>query len=404
MRLPLILIVLLSSITLQAQVKFDAKATGKHADAINQAKGTKQSAEERREQAKRIRQQTKARKEYKARYEAIKAERTDSLGNFKKYSKEDYELSKYERDSLQIDLFTKEDSLAISNEILESTDFPPEYRELIINPIQIQPNQLMDNDSLALAEAVAILEGQAKKFMPNELGEVDDPLTALTEPVDGMSTLGAPSKPNPNLVRPQKAKELFKQVDPEDFKDAQLEMQKLKRKYDKVPDTRYPKEGTKRNSLEDKPFKNRIYFGGNISAQSTDPLIGAMNLQLGYWINKNWLGGIGITLREQFTKEDSIPRINGDGYGYSVFTRYNIPKGFFAWLEVERQAKGSLFGSETQVATEWQSAYLGGIGREFKLGFVQMLSMVLYDFNYKNNDMNARPLVFKLGVRFTKQP
>ncbi|MEO1256335.1 MAG: hypothetical protein AAFY41_15810, partial [Bacteroidota bacterium] len=211
------------------------------------------------------------------------------------------------------------------------------------------------------------------------------------------------TKPNPNLIEPKKAQALFKKIDPEQFQKAQSDIQKLKKKYSALPDTQYPKEGTKRNSLEDKPFKDRLYFGGNLSAKSTDPLIMDMNLQLGYWLNKKWLGGVGISLREQFSN-DTTSRVTGDGYGYSLFTRYNIPKGFFAWVELERQANRSLFNQEqNERIINWESAYLAGIGREFKIGFVQMLSMILYDFNYRNNDLNPRPIVFKLGVRFDRK-
>jgi hypothetical protein len=73
---------------------------------------------------------------------------------------------------------------------------------------------------------------------------------------------------------------------------------------------------------------------------------------LGCWINKKWLGGAGITLREQFTAEDSTVTVSGDGHGYSLFTRYYIPKGFFAWAESEWQIDRSLLGGEQQ---QWKA-------------------------------------------------
>jgi len=131
---------------------------------------------------------------------------------------------------------------------------------------------------------------------------------------EGHALLSKASRPNPNLIKPDKAKELFKKIDPEQFKDAQLDMEQLKKKYSKLPYTRYPKEGTKRNSLQDIPFTKRLYFGGNVGLTSTDPLILSSNLQLGYWINKKWLAGVGITLREQFTAEDTTSLVSGDGF------------------------------------------------------------------------------------------
>ncbi len=377
MRFFLPFIFILASVYGSAQVTVEAKATGKHARVIDQAKQAE-------EQRHKLEEQAGAQKLFREKYDSIKIHQFDSLGR---------------------ETITTEDSLRISNEILSQTDFPPEYRALILNPIELNPELSSEKtDSIALAEATSILEEQARKFMPDELGNGDDPLTQLGNPADGVDPLQKPGKPNPNLVKPDAARALFKKVDPEQFKEAQADIQKLKKKYSELPDTRYPEEGTKRNSLKDVPFKKRLYFGGNISLQSTDPLILSTNLQLGYWINKKWLGGAGITLREQFTSEDSTSLTTGDGHGYSLFTRYDIPKGFFAWAESEWQIDRSLFDSEQSASTGWQKAYLLGVGREFSIGFVQMTSTILYDFNYQNNDLNPRPFVFRLGVRFSKKP
>ncbi len=387
-RIVFLILLIASMQPVEAQVKVDAKATGKHAKAINTAKQAKQSTKQRKEHARKLQQQVKARELYRQKYDSIKRTYTltDSLGT----------------DSLSSPLFTNEDSLAVSRVILEETGFPPEYRELIENPVAPFPVLQSSNaDSLALVEATNVLESEARKFLPDDLGTTENPLSELQN-TDNLIP-AKPSKPNPNLVKPNRARELFKKIDPEQFQEAQADIQKLKKTYSQMPDTRYPDEGTKRNSLENIPFAKRIYFGGNLSLQSTDPVIINTNLQVGYWINKKWLSGVGVSLREQFST-DSTSSLTGDGYGYSLFTRYDIPKGFFAWGEVERQINKSFFNSEDPPNTQWQSAYMLGIGREFRIGIVQMMSMVLYDFNYQNNDLNARPLVFKLGFRFSKKP
>ncbi len=379
-RIALFFIVFTTAGMLSAQVKVNATPTGKHANAINKGKQTKQTAEQRRAQVQRLEQQAKARKLYELKYDSIKLT--------------------YPSDSLGV--ISREDSLQISNAIFKDSGFPQEYQELILNPVTFK-SEAANADSLALVEASRILEEEAKKFLPDGVG-ADDPMAQFSNPAEGLSESGIPSKPNPNLVKPEMARELFKKIDAEEFQDAQAEVQKLKKKYSELPDTRYPEEGTKRNSLEDAPFKKRLYFGGNLSLQSTDPVIVNTNLQVGYWIKKKWMGGVGVILREQFSN-DSTSALTGDGYGYSLFTRYEIPKGFFAWGELERQINRSVFGSsEETIPAQWESAYLLGVGREFKIGFVQMSSMILYDFNYKNNDLNARPIVFRLGFRFSKTP
>ncbi len=395
LRNSLVFALLLSAYLVSAQVKVDATPTGKHAKAINTARQTREEAKQRKVEVKRVKkqlkEQKKARKLYRRKYENIRSRRLDSLN---------------------ISVLTKEDSLGISEQILTQTDFPPEYRELILNPVELRldSTRLVGADSVALARGGALAENVAREYLPDELNQAEDPLGNLNDPLGGgvsnntdLPAFKPPSKPNPNLVKPDQAQALFKKIDPEQFQEAQADIQKLKKKYSELPDTRYPEEGTKRNSLEDKPFKNRLYFGGNLGIQSTDPFILDTNLQLGYWINKKWLGGVGIILREQFSN-DTTSTLTGDGYGYSFFTRYDIPKGFFAWAEVERQLNRSLFNNEQAFNSEWQSAILAGAGREFRIGFVQMISMILYDFNYRNNDLNARPIVFKFGVRFSKKP
>ncbi|MEQ9465801.1 MAG: hypothetical protein RLN88_00230 [Ekhidna sp.] len=371
MRILILFIALFSFSEIVAQIKVEATPTGRHADAINRARQSKETAE-------RLQEQAEAQWEYKERYEQMK-------------------LDSVQKDSLYLRDFSREDSLAISQKVLEETDFPPEYRDLILNPVELREGLTTEqSDSVALARANAILEDEARKFLPAELGESQDPM-------DGLATTAIPSKPNPNLVKPEAARELFKKVDPEQFKEAQMDITKLKKKYSELPDTRYPEEGTKRNSLEDVPFAKRLYFGGNISIMSTDPFILNSNLQLGYWLNKKWLAGLGFIIREQFGN-DSTLSVAGDGHGYSMFTRYDIPKGFDVWGEVERQINKSLFSSEQSMDATWQSAYLLGVGRDFSLGPVRMTSTILYDFNYQNNELNARPWVFRLGVQFSKRP
>ncbi|MEL7535208.1 MAG: hypothetical protein AAFN10_28175 [Bacteroidota bacterium] len=368
MRQLLITLSILISLHVFGQVEVDGKLTGRHAKAVEDAKSAKQRAEQ-------LEQQAKAKQLYQIRYDSI------------------------QNDSLAAPGVNKQDSLQVAAYILDDSSFPPEYRDLIRNPIS-EVQQTNQADSVALARGSSLLESEVRKQLPGELGDAEGG-TVLDDPA---GAVGIPSRPNPNLVKPEAARELFKKVDPEQFQNAQADIQKLKKKYSELPDTRYPEEGTKRNALEEVPWQKRIHVGGNISLQSTDPLIISTNLQLGYWINKKWLAGVGFTLREQFSERDSTSTISGDGHGYSIFTRYNIPKGFFLWGESEWQTNRSILGGEQPPNTSWERAMMLGIGREFKLGPVRMNSMILYDFNYQNNDINPRPWVFRLGFNLTKKP
>ncbi|MEP5611259.1 MAG: hypothetical protein ABJP45_03375 [Cyclobacteriaceae bacterium] len=385
----------LSLTLVQAQVKVGATPTGKHARAINAAKGAKGQAEERKAQAKQIKEQKKAIKKYDTNYGKLKKKR----------------LKDWKRDFVDIQIWTEQDSLAVAEEVL--ADLPVEYREIVMNPVNL--------DSVALSYAKdseynpeTVLEGQAKEFLPGELGEAGgSPLEGLpsdpaaggldTPGVPGVEAIKIPSKPNPNLVKPAAARKLFKKIDPEQFQKVQEDISKLKNKYSSLPDTRFPEEGRKRNSLEDLPFKKRLYFGGNINASSTDPLIMDISLQLGYWINKKWLAGTGLIVREQFNQQDSSS-LTGDAYGFSFFMRYDILKQFYAWGESQSQVNRSLLNNESNAPTKWEHANLLGIGRDFSIGPVRMTSLIMYDFNYLNNNLNSRPWVFRLGFQLTKKP
>ncbi|MEQ9404166.1 MAG: hypothetical protein RIM99_11300 [Cyclobacteriaceae bacterium] len=396
----LVWLFLLGSLTLQAQVKVGVNATGKHEKAYNTAKAARAESLAQKKLIKRIKDQKKAVKKYKEQFAKMKKK----------------ELKTLEIDSLEVPAFTKKDSVALAEKVLTESNFPEKYKDFVRNPMPLD-SMVVSSIESSTFDVEKILESKASNLLPEELsnGGTTNPLEGITKnpledsqggtpDLNGVS-VRKPSKPNPNLVKPEAARDLFKKIDPKQFEKIQADITKLKKKYSTMPDTRFPEEGRKRNSLEDLPLKKRIFVGGNVNAASTDPFILDSNIQVGYWINKKWLAGTGFILREQFNNRDSIS-LTGDAHGYSFFMRYDIKKGFYAWGESQRQINKSLLhnSAETNKPIKWQDAHLLGIGREFKLGFVQMTSLMMYDFNYQSNELNARPLVFRLGVQFTKKP
>ncbi|MEM7296789.1 MAG: hypothetical protein AAF391_00815 [Bacteroidota bacterium] len=361
-----------------AQLKVDGKVTGRHAKAVNQAK---QDRKKIKETNRLLKDQRKAKELYQKRFEELRNQHLDRL----------------ETDKLSI-----KDSIAISNRVLESPDFPANYRELINNPVSFESSLEKPQvyDSVLLEKGSQLAEQVAKEHFPAALGEQNS-FMDIQNPINLAALVN--KKPNPNLIKPDAARTLFKKIDPKQFQDTQAQLLKLKKKYSQLPDTRFPEEGTKRNALQKLPFKKRLYFGGNLTLSSTDPLIIGCSFQSGYWINKKWMMGTGFTIREQFGKGQSTLPTTGDGYGFSVFTRYDLLKGLFFWMEGETQRNGSVFGGEaTNSSVVWQQAYLAGVGRQFSIGKIQMMSLILYDFNYRDNELNQRPLVLKIGVIFSK--
>lgn len=195
--------------------------------------------------------------------------------------------------------------------------------------------------------------------------------------------------------------DFFKNVNPDEFTKSQLTIKYAKEKYAQLPNLEKKEEGIKRNSLKGKPLKNRLFLTGNIAVQSTDPLVVDMNIQIGYQWNKKLSSGVGLLLREQLSNRDSTS-LTGDAHGFSIFTNYDIMKGFFLYGEYQRVINKPLIGESSKPAS-WQYSLLLGAGRRFQLGKKVTLSVsLLYDLNYKNNTLNRRPLVPRVGyqVRF----
>lgn len=192
-------------------------------------------------------------------------------------------------------------------------------------------------------------------------------------------------------------------VKDEQMAKAQLRMAALKKKYISIPDLSNPDSGVKRNSLEGKPLIDRIYLGGNVSIVSTDPLALDVDLQVGYKLNRQLVLGVGVVWRESFyTKSDSTLAQPKAAHGYSGFVRYEFGKGFFAMAEYGSVRNAPLF-SESDEVDRWQHQYLLGVGREFSvLKFAQLTTTILYDFNYRHNDLHPRPFIVWIGYTIDK--
>ena len=190
----------------------------------------------------------------------------------------------------------------------------------------------------------------------------------------------------------------FKNISPEEFTKSQISMKTAKAKFSSLPDLSKKQEGIKRKSLKGTPWKKRFFLNGNVAIQSTDPVILDANIQLGYQCTKSLAIGMGLILREQLNNRDSTS-LTGDAHGFSSFVNYDITKGFFLYGEYQLMKNRSLFQEAGQPAS-WQYALLLGAGRKFNVSKKVSLSVsLLYDLNYKNNTLNQRPLVPRIGYQ-----
>jgi hypothetical protein len=337
---------------------------------------------------------TKIKSQYEREYDSTKVLYLDSIyisQNMNRVYRDDERWS-----SLPENLrypYAKEDSVIVGNKTLNNGHFPPEAARYLANPPPDPKTMILDKmDSTAYSPEA--MEGFAAMYAPELPG---------SQPPDTMSAFGGNTL-NPNMLQGAQILLQLAKSDPEEVAEQQAKDQVMKKKYSTLPDQRKPEEGTKRNSLENASLASRIYFGGNLSITSTDPFIMDFGLQLGFWIKAKWLAGIGGTFREQFNGTTTL--VTGDSWGHSIFTRYDLPKGFFAYAEYERKINESLFNKpKVEVsAPQWQEAFLAGAGKEFKAGPVRMQFMLLYDFTWRTNDMYTRPFVTKMGFQISKKP
>ena len=338
----------------------------------------------------------KVQAKYESRYDSVKVDYIDSI-YLKQRINVQYRGEAKRWKQLPNNLvypFQLQDSLTVSKRVLNSGEFNESEIYYLSYPPPNPKTMLLDR-----VDSTAYSEGRLKELMSVFAGDLP---TAQNPSLS--SSFGDSS--NPNMLSQDQAQQQMILSDPKELAKQQAKDRLMKKKFSSMPDQRNPEEGTKRSSLEDAPAKSRIYVGGMLSIESTDPFIIDFTLQVGYWLNKNWLAGVGIGIREKFGNDASA--IAGDSWGNSLFTRYNLPKNFFAYSEFQRQINQSLLNkkqnSEIQVKPEWQEAYLLGVGRDFNLGFVNMMLILLYDFNWRNNDLYSQPFNTRIGFQLTKKP
>lgn len=409
----LLLSLSLLSLTAVSQVKFNATPTGKHAKIGNTAKKTLSEAKAHKRQIKEYKKRIEVHREYKMEI----AERKKAWAATAKA--QHISIDSLNIDSVQVPpvVWTREDSILVAEEVLNQSGYSREWKRLAaLGPVPY--------DSLRMALAVgskrkidALLEQEARR-LTNEAfagqGELPQKptdmmpseATALQQGPEGLVDQEMLSKPNPNLIAPKAAAGLFEKMDPKQFQEMQSRVNKLKQRYESLPDINDLSTGKKRKSLEDLPFLKRLSLGGTFQVASTDPPIIDLNLQLGYWINKNWMAGTSFLLREQFGQRDSTQlALTGDSWGWSVFTKYQLVKGFFAWGEFQRQVNQALLNPEESASgSSWQALYLLGIGRDFKIGPLSFNTTIMYDFNHQNNNVHSGSFVVRLGLNISKKP
>lgn len=409
MRLHLILGCFICSLASSfGQIKFDVKVSDKHLHKV--------------EKSKDAREKLKAYKKYyvkdsikaaKKEWKTYKKEKRDSLkaeGLWKEAKENQQKIlsNKWERYTNQIPEYEL-DTLAFPDPkdsldwALQELAKQKNFKELqsIYEQVAQYDSSYLDSfqlDSIKIDTTELLNRFELKErmadYLPEELQEETDLNVA-----DKLKNGFIDEYGGVQLLDQSGVKEFFENVDPEQFAKSQLSLNTLKDKYTKLPDLSKEEEGIKRNSLKGAPLKKRIYVGGNFAVQSTAPVVLDTDIRIGYKLNKKFSVGTGLVLRESFSSDSLV--IAGDAFGYSFFADYSFTQSFFFTAEYQSQKESSAF-KESSTPAPWQRAYMAGIGRTFTFSSkVGATVSFLYDFNYKNNNLNVRPLVVRIGYKIS---
>lgn len=192
----------------------------------------------------------------------------------------------------------------------------------------------------------------------------------------------------------------------EELGAVQKKISAMQRKYASVLNSNDLSTAVKRTSLKGKPFRERLFIGGNFNVNNLDPVSIDASPQVGYKFNRKFIAGVGGSYRYTFGKDSisSIPAIPEDSYGYRAFSSYDIFSNFFIYGEYERMAKEIKQAGADETSTQWVEGLMLGAGREFSVHpKLNMTIMVLYNFLYDpQNAIYPKPWTVKLGFHLSE--
>jgi len=182
----------------------------------------------------------------------------------------------------------------------------------------------------------------------------------------------------------------------------QKQMTKLKKKYSSLANSGDLSSGVKRNSLEGRPWDERIVFGGNFNVQIGEPVKVDLSPIIGYKVIKPLTIGVGATYRVDIGFDpNKTTQYDNQVYGYNAYISYDIIKQFFAYVEYDYMAGVKSDTLTDAKTTLWQPALAAGIGRSFKVhakltGTVMLLYHVV---NSPIKNPSGNPLQVKFGFQ-----
>jgi hypothetical protein len=274
------------------------------------------------------------------------------------------------------------------------------YSQVLSSSDSVKDFVQAKGEDLAMKQAVSRVEGLG------ELTEAEAEIGKLQGMPGGYQSHAEQMQDSTYLKdqAKRKAEELamkYVSEHPELLQGVQAKMSVLMKKYSVIPNSNDMGTAIKRNSLQGKSFRERLYFTGNFQLVSLDPISIDFSPALGYRFNRKLIAGIGGNYRQSFS--DSLPLIAPQVIGYKAFTNYDLVKDFFLYGEFDRNSPG-MRKTETNIKRTWKNAAFIGVGRKFSIHpKVEMTAIFMYNLLYEYNDpIYPKRWSFKIGFQTTE--
>lgn len=182
---------------------------------------------------------------------------------------------------------------------------------------------------------------------------------------------------------------------------AQRRVAKLLSRYQSFTSSGDSLSGIKKNCLQGRPLKERIFLGPNITPLSVNPMSLDISPQLGYKINKRFV--VGASLRQRIVFSDTISsneKFISRQLAYSAFTSMTLWKSWFGFAEADFRPGES--GPETRKRPR-RIGCAAGIGKRFLVHPKLYFNLTMVYRLAEANEVAGEPkLQCRLGVSLSE--
>lgn len=154
-----------------------------------------------------------------------------------------------------------------------------------------------------------------------------------------------------------------------------------------------------RNTNERMPFKDRVYYGGNLGLSFGTITSIQIEPLAGYFLDEQRKFSVGAGISYWYYRDDRfIPTYESDSYGYRLFSRYRIIPPLYAHLEFSQQSF-EFYRFDGTTYRDWVPFLLVGGGYVARLGGRSAITaQILWDLLQDVNSPYGGQPFFSIGV------